>query len=471
MLRFQTSDDVQVSLRVLGRNGPDSDLFHVFPELGREFTLPVLGLYANYANEVELTFTDETAAFRGAQTVTITTAPLIADLPQITVDAYLPGEPAPGMHFVNYFGHAGRMLPQRPFLFDNFGAIRWYLDFTDHPVLDRLFYDNGFTPLTNGNLVCGDGNSGALYEIDRLGFVVNTWSLQGYGFHHHVIEKPNGNLLVTVNDPGKPTVEDVILELDRTTGEIANLWDLNESLDNRRRAWPTNIANLEVDWFHANGLAYDAAADAILVSGRTQGTVKLSAANEVIWILAPHRGWTTAGDGTDLGAKLLQPLDAGGAPITDNAVLEGTTNHPDFEWAWYQHSPILLPNGHVMLFDNGDNRNYVPTGFDAGGAYSRAVEYAIDEDNGTIQQVWSYGKERGRETYSRIVSKVSYLAGTDHVLFTPGAVRFQNANYGKVVEVKRATDQVVFEATITPPNTIFNISFHNVLRVPLYPAE
>lgn len=470
LLRFRTSDDVQVGLRIIGRNGPDSDIFQVFPELGREFAIPVLGLYGNYANEIELTFTDETAAFRGVQTVTINTPPLIADLPQVTVDTYLPGELVPGLHFVNYFGHAGRARPQRALFFDNFGAIRWYLDYSSHPVLNNLFYDNGMVPLANGNLVFGDGSTGTLYEIDRFGEILNTWSLQGYGFHHHVIEKPNGNFLVTVNDYSKPTVEDVILEIDRLTGEIVNTWDLNESLDNRRRAWPTDIANLEVDWFHANGLAYDADDDAILVSGRTQGTVKLSADNEVIWILAPHRGWGTAGEGTDLSTKLLQPLDAGGVPITDAAVREGTSNHPDFEWAWYQHSPILLPNGNVMVFDNGDNRNYVPTGFDSPSAYSRAVEYAIDEENGTIQQVWSYGKDRGQETYSRIVSKVSHLGTSDHVLFTPGAVRFQGNNYGKVIEIDRAADRTVFEATITPPTSVFNITFHNVLRVPLYPA-
>lgn len=50
-----------------------------------------------------------------------------------------------------------------------------------------------------------------------------------------------------------------------------------------------------------------------------------------------------------------------------------------------------------MIFDNGDNRNYQQPC-----SYSRTVEYEIDEEKMTIRQIWSYGKERDRETYSKI---------------------------------------------------------------------
>ena len=181
------------------------------------------------------------------------------------------------------------------------------------------------------------------------------------------------------------------------------------------------------------------------------------------YILAPHREWGTSGGGTDLTQFLLTPLDANNTPITDMDVLDGISNHPDFEWSWYQHSPILMPNGNLMVFDNGDNRNYT-----GAGPYSRAVEYEIDETNKTIKQVWQYGKERGAETYSRIVSKVSYVADNNSILFTPGAATDGGTPGGKIVEVDYNSKSVLFEATIMPPNTVFNISFHNVLRINLY---
>jgi arylsulfate sulfotransferase len=84
----------------------------------------------------------------------------------------------------------------------------------------------------------------------------------------------------------------------------------------------------------------------------------VDASNNVKWIMAPHRGWGIAGNGVDLKTKLLQPLDAQGTPISDTGVLEGSTNHPDFEWNWYQHAPKKLNDGELLLFDNGDTRNF-----------------------------------------------------------------------------------------------------------------
>ena len=73
----------------------------------------------------------------------------------------------------------------------------------------------------------------------------------------HVLEKPNGHFVVTVNKLGEPTVEDYVIEIDRVTGDIIREWDLRQSLEYGRRAWPSGFADLDVDWFHGNGLAYD----------------------------------------------------------------------------------------------------------------------------------------------------------------------------------------------------------------------
>ena len=459
---FQTDMEVSVILRVVGQYGPASDIVQTFPEISKQFRLPALGLYAGFENQVELTFQDADNNMRGSETVSIITGALLSDLPEIDVGVALDGM-KPGLTLVNYFGYDHDPFPQHAFMFDQFGDIRWYLDYSDHPTLGNLFYDNGMIRLANGNLFFGDGSTDALYEISMLGEIKNIWSLHGYGFHHHVHEKPNGNFLVTVNDHSIPTVEDLILEIDRNTKTIVNQWDLTESLDKSRRAWPTDLANIDFDWFHANGIAYDPVSDAVIVSGRTQGVVKLNNNNEVIWILAPHRDWFTAGNDVELSQFLLQPLDAQGNSIENAEVLAGEIKHPEFEWSWYQHSPILLPNGNVMVFDNGENRNYTWDGI-----YSRAVEYEINETNKTIRQAWSYGKERGEETFSRIVSKVEFHPDENTVLFAPGAIDTDGV-HGKVVEIDKSSGQVLFEATITPPNAFFVITFHSVERMSLYP--
>ncbi len=462
MVNLTTLENVGLEFTVVGKNGSASSITRRLEQRGDTFQFGILGLYADYANKVEIKALDVSGNILETQEFTVQTGSLIADMPQITIDVPSNSN-VPEFNFVNYFGFSQAFRPQRPFIFDQFGEIRWYLNFSSHPQLNNLFYDNGMTRLQNGNLLFGDGFTGNIHEVDMMGNLVNTWSLQGNGFHHHVIEKPDGNLLVTINDSSKATVEDVIVELNRSTGEFDTVWDLNNSLDNTRRAWPTDLADLNFDWFHANAIEYSETDDEIIVSGRTQGIVKLNSQNEVSYILAPHKDWNTSGDGVDLSQFLLTPLDAQAQAITDMDVLLGNSNHPDFEWSWYQHSPILMPNGNLMVFDNGDNRNYTNAG-----PYSRAVEYEIDEVNKTIRQVWSYGKERGEETYARIVSKVSYLGDKNTVLFTPGSSVSNGLPSGKVVEVDYNSKQVVFEATIQPPNSVFNISFHNVLRMPLY---
>ena len=460
-LNMTTSRRVQVELLIAGRSGEAAKVQHRFEGARMSFKLPVLGLYASMANTIVLRFYDEGGAYLGETSRAVTTGTLPIHLPRVTIEATRPGR-KPGMNLVSYFGRIGEAFPQIPFFFDSEGAVRWYLDVSEHPTLSNLFFDVGIERLANGNLFFGDINSERIVEMDMLGRVVREWLLDGYGFHHSVIEMPNGNFLATVSKHGLSTVEDFIIEIDRSSGAVLQEWDLRRALDSDRRAWTTNTR----DWMHANGLVYDPTDDAIIVSGRTQGTVKLTRDNEVVWILAPHRGWMTAGDGADLRAKLLQPLDAAGRPITDPDVLEGTANHADFEWAWYQHAPEMLPDGTLALFDNGPNRN-----FSGRSDYSRAVIYRIDESAMTIAQVWQYGKERGGATFSSIVSDVDYHVEDDNVVFMPGASRSEAGAIGKTIEVDRLSRAVIFEATIRPPTALWGITFHRVERLPLYAPQ
>lgn len=471
-LELTLNQTASVELHISSDNPDAESITQRFSQTGTTFRLPVLGLLANAENSIELRAFDADGGELGRKTYTLETGAISAAMPQVTINQINEGQMAAGMTFVSYFGTSvgGDTNPQKPFIFDKDGHIRWYLDFTGHPQLGNLFYDNGMERLENGNLYFGDGSTNRIYEIDMLGNILNQWEMPGYGFHHNVIEIPNGNFIATVNKFGEPTVEDYIIEIDRSTGEIVTEWNLNQSLDNQRRAWPTNLADLNVDWFHANALAYDANDDAIVVSGRTQGVVKLSRANQVQWIMAPHRDWATSGRGEDLTQFLLQPLDASGEPITNSPILNGFENHPDFEWNWYQHAPLIMPNGHIMLFDNGDNRNYTSTGFDAPGAYSRVVEFDVNQQAMSIAQQWQFGKEQGKTLFSRIVSDADYDPATGHVFMTSGSIAEGDRRFGRVLEIDKSTGSIIYDARITPPAAGFDIiTMHRTQRLPLYP--
>ena len=152
IIRMTTVRQASIRIRIIGRNGPASDIEVEFPGIGTNFELPILGLYPGYANEIELIFTDQNGNELGSQINTIQTEPLPDDFPEIRIDQENLGGIKPGYTLVNYFGFSENAIPQRAFMFDEFGDIRWYLDYSSNPVLKDLFYDVGLSPMRNGNL-------------------------------------------------------------------------------------------------------------------------------------------------------------------------------------------------------------------------------------------------------------------------------------------------------------------------------
>ena len=65
--------------------------------------------------------------------------------------------------------------------------------------------------------------------------------------------------------------------------------------------------------------------------------------------------------------------------LGDNYDFQEVSGHPD-PWFQHQHAPEFTDDGTLLLFDNGiDDRGF-----------SRAIEYALDEDDMTAEVVWEY---------------------------------------------------------------------------------
>ena len=111
---------------------------------------------------------------------------------------------------------------------------------------------------------------------------------------------------------------------------------------------------------------YNPPDDSVIVSVRHQDAViKLSReTGELVWILGTHAGW-----GDRWKAYLLNPVG-------------------EFEWPYHQHAARTTRDGLLLLFDNGNDRAWPPeTRTPDKEAYSRAVEFKIDEEQGTVEQV------------------------------------------------------------------------------------
>ena len=103
-----------------------------------------------------------------------------------------------------------------------------------------------------------------------------------------------------------------------------------------------------------------------------------------------------------------------------------------------QHTATQLPNGNILLFDNGDGR---PA--DEGGAYSRALELRLDEANGTAVKAWEYRHQP--DIYSRVISSAFRLSN-GHTL----------VNFG-VNEAATALLPLVFVEVNRPGKVVFRV--------------
>ena len=128
------------------------------------------------------------------------------------------------------------------------------------------------------------------------------------------------------------------------------------------------------------------------------------ATGDLIWILGDHYNWSP-----ELQPYLLHPV-----------------NTP-FRWQFAQHAPMMTGEGNLLLFDNGNNRA-LP--FDGRPVvpdeenFSRAVEFAIDEQNMEIEQVWEFGENITPQIYSRFISDADWQPTTGNVVVHFGGVSY-----------------------------------------------
>ncbi len=432
LLNFETSKSARVTLIIPGKK----PLIKEFSDLNRVHEIPVLGLYANTTNIVVVQLSDDSGN-SSVDVVSIETGELPEYMPDIEIVEKKEELMEEGWNLLSM--NIGLGAPNSftsPVIFDQDGDIRWYLDFRS---ILPVGVCGPFEPLDNGNMICA--NQKTVREYNMLGFELNRWNLaDNYSFHHDIVEKPNGNFIVAVDDSNLETVEDIAIEIDRNTGEEVNRWDLREILDTDRDA----IIDNQVDWFHMNAIWYDEKEDATIFSGQRQGLVKVSNTNELIWILAPHKGWGNAGvdgSGHDTNQFLLTAVDEDGMPYEEEIQL-GNIAIDDFEWVWGQHAPMILENGNLLVYDNGFGRNYGPPR----GTYSRAVEYQVNETEMTVKQIWQVGKEKGSSFQSHIISDVDLMSTTGNRMVFSGINLDERKSH--LLEVSYPNNVTAFEAII-----------------------
>ena len=155
-------------------------------------------------------------------------------------------------------------------------------------------------------------------------------------------------------------VSGLIQEID-PDNNIVFEWDSRDYFtieDSARENLFTAEPPLPVPYIHVNGIAIAQDGNLIISARRFDELIKIDReTGDIIWIMgggnSKHNEFTFIDD----------PLNG----------FSG------------QHHPQILPNGNLLLFDNGNVHSV---------QISRALEYEIDEENRTAKLVWSYSDGR-----------------------------------------------------------------------------
>ncbi len=380
LIVFETKDSTTVTVTIEGKD-KNTTITNTFKPTNVHY-LPIYGLYPDTNNKVTLTMNGE------SKVIYIKTEKLPDDfiLPtEVKADKDALGT---DLYFTSP-SSKGYMSA-----YDSNGDVRWYL--TERAIWDINRLKNGHLIISSDRLINPPYYMTGLYEIDLLGKIYYEYSLPG-GYHHDVYEMPNGNLLVATDNFISGTVEDYVVEIDRETGEFIKEFDLNDIL-------PTEEGKnfdytTDYDWFHNNSVWYDEKTNSITLSGRHQDAVINIDYNngKLNWIIGDPTNWSK-----DMQKYFFTPEDK------------------DFVWQYAQHAAMILPNGNVFIFDNGNNKSKLEEdAIKADDNYSRGVIFDINTNDMTIKEVWQYGKEKGSKYYSPYISDVDYL-NENHYLINFG---------------------------------------------------
>ncbi len=370
---------------LLVRNRPD-----------REITVTVELLRGQEAVSEELSFT---------------TPPLPEPFPDIDVLAAVPERLSPGDTLL------GLSTPGTHYavVVDAGGEVVWWLR------TPLRFYE--LQVGADGLLLGTHEGLEGIEELDWTGRVHRAWRPAAHAvppqipvevdnFHHDVQRLEDGRLVAmtydvvvrptypvsyydpTVVDTDVPVREDRVVVLDPADGAITESYPLGPLLPPDRLGYGSLVLyGGERDWSHANGVEPFGPTGALLVSLRNQDALLAidRTTGELRWVLGNPANWPPEWE-----AKRLQPV---GAP---------------FDWPYHQHAPEWSGD-RVMVFDNGNERASPWTGeprLSEDEAWSRVVEYRIDEAARTVEQAWAF-EVPGSRLFSVFLGDADHLPNGD----------------------------------------------------------
>ncbi len=328
------------------------------------FRVPVYGLYSNHLNQIELEVKFDDGSVKPLATTIASPAysdpSAIYDRPTI-LKQRLPGTPL-GFDFMYVKSGLGA-----PVVIDTDGEIRWTVPGPLYAI-SSAFDGSAF--------ILGDPLSTGVRRLELDGRIASYTVAAPYTYFHHNLEPGKYGYLGEFDWVMESVTlwESILVEFG-AQGEVFGQWDLGEILSAHMLSYgddPSQFVRPGIDWFHMNSAIYDPRDDSLILSSRENFVIKIDyRTGRPLWILGdPNKYWFTF---PSLRAISLEIPDGGLQPIG-------------------QHALHILPDGRLLLFNNGIMSFNNPPGTSPGGnlPYSVVSAYTIDDVARTARETWRF---------------------------------------------------------------------------------
>jgi arylsulfate sulfotransferase len=456
LIIFKTSSVAKVSYTVQGKTTKTSISNQVNGKYSKEHQVPIVGLYADYNNQVTIKVQYKNGITDVKQLSIKTGAlPKYIKTAKITVSNKNTSQMELGSNKLTLLNRTTK----EPFAVDSDGEVRWYSTLYSQHMLKK-WTKGHFMMLTKSDQSGETYND--LIETDLLGRVYKEFKFSAKAgstdatksevqyttlIHHDLTRLPNGNILATVSDGSSRYKEDTLAEISYKTGKVVKVIDFKRLLPKSMWKSFTKGDDGKMDWFHQNSVDYDKTDHSILVSSRNQDLImKLDyRTNQIKWIYSGKKSSTWP---QKYRKYLLKKTK--GTTTTGGQHGLYLLSHKNGK------ETIILYNNNVSV-TNGDKKN--------SGKYSEGVIYQINDKQKTIKQTWSYGKQLGKKNFTVVIGFAQKLANGNVLL------DFGYKNNGKesnIIEVN-SQGQQVWNATVK--NASIKAYVYRAYRLEFYPTS
>lgn len=413
---FDYKIPVSYSYQVLGKD-ENTNFFYQNNDLNTTVIIPVIGLYENYNNQIDLTLYDENNNIVDKQTYFLQTNyiddnynPELSTYNDVNVKVYdetlalsaLDG----GFIFDPYYNG-----------FDINGDIRFNFN---NPT------EFGFMKIIDGFVYLDSQDEHVIYKMDLMGKIHQSYQTPNanYTFHHDITVDNDGNLYALAGfDPSienYPYTETMIFKYsDQSTPD--QIWDYNQQFDDNLITAAGSQHGYEKDFTHFNSLEYLDAYNQLLVVSQTQSSFTgINADNgQILWQFEdPAINYENNAPLLEINnpETFIYPSGGHSAFITTNSKYQSYRNQGKITLSIFNNNNCKSNDGELQWKKQTEKQDPNLCQYNT----SEVIIYALDLDNLTIETIDSFTIN---DDYQNIMSSV-FDANND--LFT---VTFSHFKY------------------------------------------